>query len=198
MVILDSNRNFMDWADESLGYLTSVSVNLVWTYTIVTEEQGHYEVIEEYPNGGQDVEWVVDVPEVGYWSAVYEDDGTAVDLDAYDGDCPLDGWSTDETYTYEWEYQLYTRYTDEEIAQMDKVEIDQKRLLEIGELQGRLRVTDYIIKEMSKYLNTDRDTLCEAAKRQMEIDAQRYVDIIQQRSNWRSYLNYLESFYMDI
>lgn len=28
------------------------------------EEQGHYEVITEYPNGGRDVEWVVDVPGV--------------------------------------------------------------------------------------------------------------------------------------
>ncbi len=25
-------------------------------------EQGHFEVIAEYPNGGKDVEWVVDVP----------------------------------------------------------------------------------------------------------------------------------------
>ena len=25
------------------------------------EEQGHYEIIKEYPNGGKDVEWVVDV-----------------------------------------------------------------------------------------------------------------------------------------
>lgn len=28
------------------------------------EEQGHYETIKEYPNGGKDVEWVIDVPKV--------------------------------------------------------------------------------------------------------------------------------------
>ena len=28
------------------------------------EEQGHYKVLQTYPNGGQDVEWVVDVPGV--------------------------------------------------------------------------------------------------------------------------------------
>lgn len=28
------------------------------------EEQGHYETIREYPNGGKDVKWVVDVPRV--------------------------------------------------------------------------------------------------------------------------------------
>ncbi len=25
-------------------------------------EQGHYETIKEYPNGGKDVEWIVDIP----------------------------------------------------------------------------------------------------------------------------------------
>ena len=28
------------------------------------KEQGHYETVKEYPNGGKDVEWVVDVPGV--------------------------------------------------------------------------------------------------------------------------------------
>ena len=28
------------------------------------EEQGHYETIAEYPNGGKDVKWVIDVPKV--------------------------------------------------------------------------------------------------------------------------------------
>lgn len=28
------------------------------------EEQGHYETLQEYPNGGKDVEWQVDTPGV--------------------------------------------------------------------------------------------------------------------------------------
>lgn len=28
------------------------------------EEQGHYETIKEYPNGGKDVEWIVDIEKV--------------------------------------------------------------------------------------------------------------------------------------
>lgn len=38
-------------------------------------EEGHYEVIAEYPNGGKDVEWVVDVPGVAAHEAwdEYED-----------------------------------------------------------------------------------------------------------------------------
>ena len=29
---------------------------------IEQKEQGHYETIREYPNGGKDVKWVIDVP----------------------------------------------------------------------------------------------------------------------------------------
>lgn len=28
------------------------------------EEQGHYSTIAEYPNGGKDVEWIIDIPRV--------------------------------------------------------------------------------------------------------------------------------------
>ena len=28
------------------------------------EEKGHYETVKEYPNGGKDIEWVIDVPGV--------------------------------------------------------------------------------------------------------------------------------------
>ena len=29
-----------------------------------SEEQGHYETVAEYPNGGKDVEWVIDSPKI--------------------------------------------------------------------------------------------------------------------------------------
>ena len=37
------------------------------------KEQGHYETVKEYPNGGKEVGWVVDVPRV---EAVEEHDET--------------------------------------------------------------------------------------------------------------------------
>ena len=39
------------------------------------EEQGHYETVKEYPNGGKDVEWIIDVPGVDAKEAYdeYED-----------------------------------------------------------------------------------------------------------------------------
>lgn len=54
-------------------------------------EQGHYEVIKTYENGGQDMEWVVDVPYVA-------------PQEAYD----------------EYEHiQVYVPYTDEQLAERE-------------------------------------------------------------------------------
>lgn len=56
------------------------------------EEQGHWEIVAEYPEtGGKDVQWVVDVPGVEAQEA----------------------WDEEETY---W---LYIPYTEEELAQME-------------------------------------------------------------------------------
>jgi len=38
------------------------------------EEQGHYKTIAEYPNGGKDVEWIVDVEGVEYQPAHDEEE----------------------------------------------------------------------------------------------------------------------------
>lgn len=54
------------------------------------EEQGHYETIKEYPNGGKDVKWVVDVEGVEYQPAHQE------------------------------EIEVYIPYTEEELAEEKK------------------------------------------------------------------------------
>lgn len=55
------------------------------------EEEGHYEVLREYPNGGRDVGWVVDVP----------------------------GIETQEAYDEVIEYQIYKRYSDAHITRLN-------------------------------------------------------------------------------
>ena len=46
-----------------LGYLKPESIVSVHHEAIEeTKEVGHYEVIAEYPNGGKDVAWIIDVP----------------------------------------------------------------------------------------------------------------------------------------
>ena len=49
--------------DLNLGFLQPESiVSIHHDATEAVEEIGHYEVIAEYPNGGKDVIWVIDVP----------------------------------------------------------------------------------------------------------------------------------------
>ena len=67
MRILDENnveRNESE-LDLNLGFLQPESiVSIHHDATEAVEEIGHYETIAEYPNGGKDVKWVIDVPGV--------------------------------------------------------------------------------------------------------------------------------------
>lgn len=48
----------------SLGYLSTETETVHHEAVEGQEEQGHYEVIREYENGGKDVEWIIDVPKI--------------------------------------------------------------------------------------------------------------------------------------
>lgn len=48
--------------EASLGYFTTEQEIIHHEAIEGQEEQGHYEVIMEYENGGKDVEWIIDVP----------------------------------------------------------------------------------------------------------------------------------------
>lgn len=50
--------------DLSLGYTKEDKIITHIEAVEGVDEQGHYETIKEYLNGGKDVEWVVDVPKV--------------------------------------------------------------------------------------------------------------------------------------
>lgn len=65
MRILDENN--IELTEEQinleLGYLRPESIISIHHESIEeTKEIGHYEVIAEYPNGGKDVAWIIDVP----------------------------------------------------------------------------------------------------------------------------------------
>ena len=62
------------------------------------EEQGHYETIAEYPNGGKDVEWVVDVP----------------------------GVQAKEAYDEYEDIQVYVPYTAKELAEKEIAKLKEK------------------------------------------------------------------------
>ena len=64
--------------DLTLGYL--VDDVLVTHHDEVPEvlEQGHFEVEKEYPNGGKDLKWVVDVESVSHQDAYDEEEAISV------------------------------------------------------------------------------------------------------------------------
>ncbi len=63
MRILDKDGNEFTAYDASSGYVTEENIVVAHHEAVEkVEEQGHWETIREYPNGGKDVEWIVDVP----------------------------------------------------------------------------------------------------------------------------------------
>lgn len=65
MRILDENNIEIENPDYELGYLKDEKLFIQHHEAVeAVAEEGHYEVIAEYPNGGKDVKWVVDVEAV--------------------------------------------------------------------------------------------------------------------------------------
>ena len=62
MRILDINDNEILNPDYSIGYVINDVFTIHHEAIAPVVEEGHYEVIAEYPNGGKDVEWVVTKP----------------------------------------------------------------------------------------------------------------------------------------
>ena len=61
----DELNNLLETFDETKGYLKKDSLFVRHHEAVeAVEEQGHWVTIAEYPNGGKDVDWVVDVPAV--------------------------------------------------------------------------------------------------------------------------------------
>ena len=79
------------------------------------EEQGHYETIREYPNGGKDVEWHVDVQKV---------EGK----EAYDEVEPI---------------QVYIPYTEEELRKIEKEKTLEHKRVELNSFKNNIAQIDY-------------------------------------------------------
>ena len=64
MKIIDENGAAIENPDLTLGYLTGSTEEITHPAVEGVEEQWHWETVTEYPNGGKDVQRVVDVPGV--------------------------------------------------------------------------------------------------------------------------------------
>lgn len=88
MKIFDINGNPMESPDMSLGWLEDKTLTIHHDAVAGVEEVSHYETLAEYPNGGKDVQKIVDVPGVE----------------------AKDAWDEEE------QVQVYHVYTAEELA----------------------------------------------------------------------------------
>lgn len=88
MKIIDTNGNPMESPDLALGWLEDKTQTVHHDAVEGVEEVSHYETVAEYPNGGKDVQKVVDVPGVE----------------------AKDAWDEEE------QVQVYHLYTAEELA----------------------------------------------------------------------------------
>lgn len=92
MKIIDGNGAAIENPDLTLGYLVDDTEPVEHPAVEGVEEVSHYETVAEYPNGGKDVQRVVDVPGVPAQAA----------------------------WTEQVPVQRYIRYTDEELAAQEE------------------------------------------------------------------------------
>lgn len=107
MKIIDINGNPTETPDLSLGWLEDKTQTIHYDAVAGVEEVSHYEILAEYPNGGKDVQKVVDVPGVE----------------------AKDAWDEEE------QVQVYHLYTAEELAAQEKArkEAEEKAQLPTAE-----------------------------------------------------------------
>ncbi len=103
MKIIDETGAVIENPDLTLGYLTDGTEEVIHPAVEGVEEQWHWETVTEYPNGGRDVQKVVDRP----------------------------GVTAQEEWVEKVSIQRYVRYTAEELAAQEEA-LRSKKLEEVS------------------------------------------------------------------
>ena len=118
MKILDETGVVVENPDLTLGYLTADTEEITHPAVEGVEEQWHWETVTEYPNGGRDVQKIVDRP----------------------------GVTAQEEWVEQAPIQKYIRYTAEELAAQEearkKQEAQDKLPETVAALQAALADAD--------------------------------------------------------
>ena len=126
MQIIDINGNLIENPDLTLGYLTGSTEEITHPAVEGVEEQWHWETVTEYPNGGMDVQKVVDRP----------------------------GVQAQEEWVEQVPIQKYIRYTAEELAAQEaerkKAEEREKLPETVAKLQKENEMLKQCLLEMSE------------------------------------------------
>lgn len=110
MNIIDEHGIPIENPDLTKGYLKQETQTVHHDAVAGVEEVSHYETLAEYPNGGKDVQKVVDVP----------------------------GVAAQEAYDEEVEMQRYVLYTAEELAAQEKARKEAEEKAQLPTAEERL------------------------------------------------------------
>lgn len=125
VLAFDESWNVVEDPDTDKGKITYEIVAVECRYVIDQEEQGHFETVREYPNGGKDVEWKIDTSEVGSWKYYRE---------GYEwGDCPTeipDDWPHENVVKMDISVARWREYTVEELAEIAKKKAEAEKELQ--------------------------------------------------------------------
>lgn len=172
MLIFDEENKVIEEPDYNLGRVEPRQRTVIQRYVVDEPARTHTKVIRTYPNGGKDVETIVDTPEAAHWETKLPETGDAVEFD----DLFPDGQKTGEWVENIQNYYLFIPYTKEELEEIQKKKKTEKLEEEILERKNSLQETDYVAIKIMEGAATKEE----------------YADILQERSRWRDEINELE------
>ena len=114
----------MENPDLTLGYLTDDTEEIIHPAVEGVEEQWHWETVTEYPNGGRDVQKIVDLP----------------------------GVTAQEEWVEQVPIQKYIRYTAEELAAQEEERKKAEAREELPETVAALQEDNKTLKEENAML----------------------------------------------
>ena len=129
MKIIDENGAAIENPDLTLGYLTGSTEEITHPAVEGVEEQWHWETVTEYPNGGKDVQKIVDRP----------------------------GVKAQAAWTEQMPIQKYIRYTAEELAAQEEARKKQQEREKLPETVADLmqQLTDLQLALCELYERSD-------------------------------------------
>ena len=155
MIVYDEKNNKIADSEEELdldiGHIEEKTVEVHSDWIIDKDEKGHFEVVQEYDNGGKDVEWVIDSEEEGHWQT--KNIATDEIIKDYDGSIPDD---TDHAFGLNdsWTYGVYILYTEEQLSEIKK----RKKELEEADARNNLiseRAAEFFVDGGKEILEND-------------------------------------------
>ena len=119
MKIIDETGAVVENPDLTLGYLTASTEEITHPAVEGVEEQWHWGTVTEYPNGGKDVQKIIDRP----------------------------GVQAQEEWVEQVPIQRYIRYTEEELAAQEQAKKDAETRAKLPETVAALQKENEMLKQ---------------------------------------------------